>query len=89
MESKIQPAEWRGWDDTLFFANLQKTFGKNTGGKRLSPIEQIAQGLAKLEFNFDANSPASWGDLCVAIDKLLSEAGTDKPLYPQRNTRDS
>jgi len=71
-------AEWRGWDDTLFFANLQKTFGKNTGGKRLSPIEQIAQGLAKLEFNFDANSPASWGDLCVAIDKLLSEAGTDK-----------
>ena len=34
--------------------------------------------MAKLEFNFDANSPASWGDLCVAIDKLLSEAGTDK-----------
>jgi hypothetical protein len=50
---------WRNWSNDLFFINLQKTFGKNMGGTRLSAVEQISQGVDKLRFDFDPDNSAS------------------------------
>ena len=60
---------WKTWSNDLFFTNLQKTFGKNTGGTRLSAVEQIYQGVEKLPFDFDPDKSASWSDHCLGIEQ--------------------
>ena len=69
---------WKTWSNDLFFTNLQKTFGKNTGGTRLSAVEQIYQGVEKLPFDFDPDKSASWSDHCLGIDKIIRDAGIHK-----------